>query len=148
MTAKKNKFLALILAVVLPICLFGCQKKQPLEKMSPTEAPVSVYITVGNYEEEKAPSDYSFFLFDLIEYSGQDAGNYFRALCNSNDTVIKGVDDGYITEIGDYQNDDTNAWMFYCGEELALSDKGVAEVIPSPGDTIVLSYIDWTVLFS
>ena len=143
MTAKKNKFLLLFVTLSLLFCVFGCQKA-----LSGKE-PIRVVVTVGAFEDGKNADSYDLYLSDEIEYNGGTAGNYFRALCNKNDVLIKGVDDGYITEISEYKNNDTNAWMFYCEKdgEFILSPVGVLEVVPSPGETIVLSYIDWTKLF-
>lgn len=144
MTAKKNKFLLLFVTLSLLFCVFGCQKAQSGKE------PIRVVVTVGAFEDGKSADSYDFFLSDEIEYNGGTAGNYFRALCNKNDVLIKGVDDGYITEISEYKNNDTNAWMFYCEKDgsFILSPVGVLEVVPSPGETIVLSYIDWTKLFA
>lgn len=72
------------------------------------------------------------------------AGEYFRQLGNNNDIVIKGVDDGYITSVGDCENGDTYAWMFYINGEL--SDVGIKDYVPEDGDKLELIYLDWTQL--
>ena len=143
MTAKKNKFLLLFVTLSLLFCVFGCQKAPSGEE------PVRVVVTVGAFEDGKSADSYDLYLSDEIEYNGGTARNYFRTVCSENDVLIKGVDDGYITEISEYKNNDTNAWMFYCEKdgEFILSPVGVLEVVPSPGETVVLSYIDWTKLF-
>lgn len=140
----KNKLLAVFVAIGVLLCCVGCQKSET-EAIDET---VTVYITVGAFDQTKQADDYELYLTDTLPYTGQNAANYFRTLCNQNDLAVTGVDDGYISEIGDYKNNDTEAWMFYCDDGLTLSEKGVGEVIPSPDDVIVLSYIDWTALFS
>ena len=72
------------------------------------------------------------------------AGEYFRQLANKNDMVIKGVDDGYITAVGECSTGDTFAWMFYING--ALSEVGVGDYVPADGDKLELIYLDWTEL--
>ncbi|MBE6571903.1 MAG: DUF4430 domain-containing protein [Ruminococcaceae bacterium] len=72
------------------------------------------------------------------------AGEYFRQLCNKNDLAIEGIDEGYVTLVGELENGDTNAWMFYVNGELC--DVGVKDYVPADGDKIELIYLDWTQL--
>lgn len=138
---NKLRILSVILTAVMLFALIGCKQKN--ETSSET---VSVLITVGAYEAGKTAEDYDFYLSGTPEYrENQTAGNYFRALCNENNVEIKGVDDGYITEINGFENGDTFAWMFYVNGVLA--EKGVKDIHPSANDEIVLSYVDWTELF-
>jgi len=75
-----------------------------------------------------------------------DAGEYFRQLCNRNDVIIKGVDEGFITSVNSIKNDGDYAWMFYINGEI--SDVGVADYIPQAGDIIELKYLNWVELYN
>lgn len=108
---------------------------------------VDICIVVGDYEVGKDEDDYEHCYSDTLDIvDGKNAGYYFRTICNAMDIECVGVDSGYITQIGDYVGNDTDAWLFYVNGEL--SDVGIAEVIPSNGDDIVLSYTDWTKAFA
>ena len=72
------------------------------------------------------------------------AGEYIRQLCNKKDIVTKGVDEGYIYAVGENENSDIYAWMFYVNG--TLSEVGVNDYIPADGDKIELIYLDWTQL--
>ncbi len=74
------------------------------------------------------------------------AAEFIRQLCNKNDIEIIGVDEGFITKVGEWENNDTYAWMFYINDELA--EVGTDDYIPSSDDVIALSYVDWTTLFN
>ena len=70
------------------------------------------------------------------------AGEHFRQLCNQNDIAVQGVDEGYITSVGDVKTEGNYAWMFYINGEL--SEGGISDYNPQDTDTISLTYLDWT----
>ena len=74
------------------------------------------------------------------------AGEYFRQLCNRNDVVIKGVDEGFITSVNEIKNDGDYAWMFYINGEI--SEVGVKDYIPEAGDKLELKYLNWVDLYN
>ncbi len=76
---------------------------------------------------------------------GCDCGEYFRQLCNDNDIVIKGVDDGYVTEIDGVASEGDYAWMFFINGEL--SEVGIDDYVPAQDDSISLEYVNWTEFF-
>ncbi len=151
-----KKLVALFLCLV---CLFSCTgcytlfgvttvKSGENEQNVRSEADgrVNVLIVVGEYEPDKEKDAYDFYRSDTLDLvDGQNAGEYFLTVCKGLDIPCVGVDSGYITQIDEYVNDDVNAWLFYVNGEL--SDVGIKEVIPTDGDDIVLSYVDWTEVF-
>lgn len=150
---NKKKLTALLLCV---ICLFsctGCYTQFGVSKIQPNNdddngdaGNVNVWIVVGEYEVGKDEDEYALCYSDTLELKvGRHAGEYFRTVCNAMDIDCVGVDNGYITQIGDYVNDDVNAWLFYVNGEL--SEVGIKDMIPTDGDDIVLSYVDWTEVF-
>ena len=70
----------------------------------------------------------------------------FRQLCNINDIVIEGVDDGFITSVNGIENEGNYAWIFYINNELA--ETGTKNHVPEDGTLVSLKCIDWTQLFT
>ncbi len=124
----KNRIAATLISLLILILVFtSCA--------SPSKS-VTVRLTVGD----------GIMLEDVITLpENANAAEYIRQLCNKNDVEIKGVDEGYITKVGEWENNDTYAWMFYINEELA--EVGTDDYLPTSEDVITLSYLDWTTMF-
>ncbi len=125
-----KKTVSLILTFILCVTFFaGC---------TPQESTKTVGVAFVNQIDNVTVED------KLSLPDASAAGEYFRQLGNKNDLVIKGVDDGYITSVGNSENGDTYAWMFYINGEL--SDVGIKDYVPANGDKLELIYLDWTQL--
>lgn len=145
--AMKRISIALFL-VIATITMTSCSlvTVKPVGEIE-TKAEVEIGDTDKTYAIPVTISDgNNISLYEAIYLpEGCDCGEYFRQLCNDNDIVIKGIDDGYVTEIDGVASEGDYAWMFFINGEL--SEVGIDDYVPVQDDSISLEYVNWTEIF-
>ena len=134
-----KRFLALLLTIILGVlCFSACSDKTDKKTLTADSEEKNVTVKIEDTINKTLIEG------ELSLPENCKAGEYLRQLCNEKDVTVTGVDEGYITAVGDVKTDGNYAWMFYINGEL--SDGGINDYAPKAGDTISLVYLDWTTI--